>query len=477
MRQSFLFRRRSARAIVSTQIFFAEIWLVDFWKFRYYSLYAININLPDARLNRRYFSLVKGHLQQATTTTTGVAVPAGVANALSVTQATWRFLDNDRVTPGALVAPLQEFAREQLGDARYVLSIFDWSKLDYKTHTAKKDVTQISHGKDIGYELTTQLLVSAEHGRPIAPIQMHLKTATGILSTLETPPAAAEAHLDQIAPLMRATDTMQLSAKVVHLIDREGDSVFHYRQWNVGGFLFLVRSKDRLVHWQGRLMRCSEVEKRLDKEEEFTRSRVVSFKGKPAIQYVAETEVALRRPARRKKSGRSIVIAGEALTLRLVIARVVDPVSGEILSTWYLLTNVLSDVSAERIALWYYWRWEIESYFKLMKSGGQQLEHWQQESGSAILKRLLVASMACSVVWSLQTSNDAESEAFKAVLVRLSGRRVKRDSPPTPGVLLKGLFVLLQMFDFLTYIDGDVSKIDKLKATLRKMMPGIYRDG
>jgi hypothetical protein len=50
------------------------------------------------------------------------------------------------------------------------------------------------------------------------------------------------------------------------------------------------------------------------------------------------------------------------------------------------------------IALWYYYRWRIESYFKLLKSGGQEIEHWQQESGLAILKRLLVVSMAYSIV-------------------------------------------------------------------------------
>jgi hypothetical protein len=45
----------------------------------------------------------------------------------------------------------------------------------------------------------------------------------------------------------------------------------------------------------------------------------------------------------------------------------------------------------------------------------------------AVLKRLLVASMACSVLWGLQVSEDDESEAFKSVLVRLSGKgRMRR---------------------------------------------------
>ncbi|GHT31439.1 hypothetical protein FACS1894214_2750 [Planctomycetales bacterium] len=78
--------------------------------------------------------------------------------------------------------------------------------------------------------------------------------------------------------------------------------------------------------------------------------------------------------------------------MRLVIAKVIDPVSQKELACWYLLTNVGEDVSSSTVALWYYHRWRIESYFKLLKSGGQELEHWQQESGLAILKRLLVVS-------------------------------------------------------------------------------------
>jgi hypothetical protein len=44
-----------------------------------------------------------------------------------------------------------------------------------------------------------------------------------------------------------------------------------------------------------------------------------------------------------------------------------DGLAGE----WLLLTNLGQEASAEMIAEWYYWRWIIESYFKLCKSAGQ----------------------------------------------------------------------------------------------------------
>ena len=50
-----------------------------------------------------------------------------------------------------------------------------------------------------------------------------------------------------------------------------------------------------------------------------------------------------------------------------------------------------------------------QSYFELLKSHGQQLEQWQQETGPAIARRLLVASMACVVVWQLQADDTPQA--------------------------------------------------------------------
>jgi hypothetical protein len=111
----------------------------------------------------------------------------------------------------------------------------------------------------------------------------------------------------------------------------------------------------------------------------------------------------------------------------------------------------------------------------LLKSGGQEMEHWRQESGLAILKWLLVVSMACSVVWSLQRNESVEAKEFKQVLVRLSGKSLKRGSPPTAGILLSGLFVLLRIVDFWDSIDGDITKMDKLRTVLTNFIPNLAK--
>jgi len=101
-----------------------------------------------------------------------------------------------------------------------------------------------------------------------------------------------------------------------------------------------------------------------------------------------------------------------------------------------------------------------------MKSGGHELEHWQQASGHAILKRLLVASMASS----LQALDTQEAEEFKQTLAKLSGKSRKRGRPPISGVLLSGL---LRIFDFLKGMNFDLAKITQLQHALAKLAPNL----
>ena len=133
---------------------------------------------------------------------------------------------------------------------------------------------------------------------------------------------------------------------------------------------------------------------------------------------------------------------------------------GTLLATWLLLTNVPASVTADEVALWYYWRWRVESYFKLLKGAGLHLEQWQQETAQALAKRLLVASMACVVVWQVARSEAPEAAEVRRLLVRLSGRQMKWGVEFTEPALLAGLWVLLAMVRVLEHQDlGDLLRL------------------
>ena len=54
----------------------------------------------------------------------------------------------------------------------------------------------------------------------------------------------------------------------------------------------------------------------------------------------------------------------------------------------------------------------------------------------------MLAFAACVAIWSLERKLGAESEAFKRLLMHLSGRQTKRDRPITTSGMLAGLWVL-----------------------------------
>jgi hypothetical protein len=378
------------------------------------------------------------------------------SKAFAATQATWRFLNNERVELSALAQPLHEVGRNRVKElnSRFALLVHDWSKLSFSF--GKDDMAQLTHSTDIGYELTTALMVSADDGSPLAPMEMHLKTANGVLSTRDPAPADVP-HLDQVLPTMEASRGGTLEKPLLHVIDREADSVDHFRQWDAAGFKYLVRADDRRVRvdWCGQSILLSEIRKLLANRSAFSKvTDEASYHGRTAQLWVAETSVILYRPAKKNVDGKRFERAGRKLTLRYIVVQLRES-NGRVLAEWMLLTNAPRRVHAEHLARCYYWRWRIESFFKLLKSHGQQLEQWQQESGLAIARRLLVASMACVVVWQLQADDSPQAVELKEIVIRLSGRQMKRKRPHTAPALLAGLWVLLSMLELLEHYDLD----------------------
>jgi len=96
-------------------------------------------------------------------------------------------------------------------ESEFVLLAHDWSKLDYAKHASKEDQRQLTHTQDIGYDLTTALLVDAETGSPLAPMQMHVRTVDAVYSTSENPPTADDHHLEQLGPTMEEVESWNLS--------------------------------------------------------------------------------------------------------------------------------------------------------------------------------------------------------------------------------------------------------------------------
>jgi hypothetical protein len=397
----------------------------------------------EPSLQDAYAILVKGFGKIGSTTAPGPGATVAGLKPASYSQKMWRFSSDGRVIEPALIEPMHATVRQDVADRpTALLGIHDWSTLGYGGHPSKADRATLTHAHDVGYDLATVLIVRGDDGAPIAPVVVSLTTADGVLSTRDDPPPAGTPHIDQIHGDMRYVRDLDLGAPVVHVIDREADSVNHWRQWSGDGHLALVRADDRKVLHEGQETSLCALAERMHDTEAFREAGPALYHGRKARLFVAEAAVVLHRPGKRNQGDKKIEIPGPPLALRLVVTEVRD-LKGRVLARWLLLTNVPAELAdAATIARWYYFRWRIESMHKLLKKAGWQLEGWLQRTGQRLLIKLLIGFGACAAVWALERRQDAASVAFQQLLMRLSGRQTKRGREVTTSGLLAGLWVL-----------------------------------
>lgn len=402
---------------------------------------------------------MESHIKASQRLATASQAKLGTASSFAATQAAWRFYAHDKTSLGKLSKPLIEASCDGINDYchEYALIVHDWSGLNYGSHASKKDKKPL-HRYEKGYGLQSSIALSDKNGLPLGVLAQNITTQAGVWSSYQGDGLQEEQeHLQELATRVHWLSKQAINKPQVQIVDREGDAVEWLRACPNSQWLIRCRQTSK-VDFQGKSYSVQVLAKELAYSQP---AREVRYKNKAAYQTVADCRVDVVRAARpkRQRADKKQTLDGAPFSARLVVSRIIDA-DGNTLAEWYLLSNVFS-VPAETVATWYYWRWQIECFFKLLKQQGLQLEDWQQESGLAIAKRLLVASQACVLVWQLQSQETPQANEVKQFLVRLSGRQMKKNRPVTPSALLDGLWLFLTVMDTLDHYS--LSQLDQFK--------------
>jgi hypothetical protein len=419
----------------------------------------------ETRLESRYKKLVRSHMMMSDLLSNGVKSTLDTSEAFSQTQAAWRFFNNDRCELKILMQPILKSGIKQVQEScrNYVLVAHDWSSLSYKSHSDKKERYGIYNKLDLGYELQSSLLLSDIHGGPISPIAINLVNETSVLSTYKDDISRTSTHLGELSDRISYIESCSFTKECIHIVDREGDSVHFLRALEDKKWLVRCKGGNHVTH-DNKAVRIDTLAHQLT----FATTRDIMYSGKKVEQQLAEVNVQITRPAQvKKEDGKKHKILGKAVSARLIVSKILDQ-EGKVISWWFLLTNA-HDVSVSEIALWYYWRWSIESFFKLLKTAGMHIESWQQESAEAIARRLLVACMACVFVWQIAEAKGPEASELRDLLIRLSGRQMKYGVKFTRPALFAGLCSLLNTLELVQTYD-----VQDLQNILRKIIGGEF---
>jgi hypothetical protein len=404
--------------------------------------------------------MVKGYMSAKQKATNGLKLLLRDVEPFGQVQASWRFLNNENVKVDELCKPIEESLEEGIKKHcnEYVLAMSDWSHLDYRRHKSKKELISKNKKdtcKQIGYDLQTTLAVSDKTGEPIAPIVHNLKTNEKVYSNYDNNISLSSSHLEELASRAKWIEkSLKTDKKIVHIVDRESDSVAFMRDLvsNDNVFLLRVKSSNKLYFPKEDItIKQGELADKLDLGKKV---KSIKYQNKKVTIYVNECEVEVRRDASRyifNEEGKKQLqtTKGEAIKARFVVERLVDE-ENNIVAQWLLISNILDKkISSQTLATWYYYRWKIESYFKLLKSSGFNLEAWQQEKPIALFRRLLIVSFSCVLVWKIANDSSQNAKQIREFLILLSGRQIERGKEFTHPSLLAGLESFLQIMDVM----------------------------
>jgi hypothetical protein len=415
--------------------------------------------------------------------TSGLKLLFKEVKGFSQVQGAWRFLNNPNIIIEDLFNPVLDNLSKEIDKQcdKYLLAPSDWCWLDYKKHTSKKDlIIQKNKGntKKIGLDLQSTIGLSDRTGEPIASISHNLKTNKKVYSTYDNNIDMKLTHLEELVlRAKRIFDFLKTTKKIVHIVDREADSIAFIRDLIKNSLLFLLRVKNnsKVFYYDKDLKKDVEI-KQIDLANRLSLGKKVKdikYKNKKVTIYVNECPIIIKRDATKmvtNKDGKKKLIRtnGESVKVRFIVERLVDK-KGKIVAQWLLISNIFDTaVTSETLATWYYYRWKIESYFKLLKSSGFNLEQWQQVEPEALFKRLLIVSQATMLVWKIANDSSSNAKQIREFLIQLSGSQMQRGVDFTYPALLSGLESYLMLIE--VHVKYDDEKVLKLRDELVEIM-------
>jgi hypothetical protein len=357
----------------------------------------------DERLTKRLLRIVEGLAPKP-----GASLPDAAKDDTEL-EGTYRFLQNEKVTPEGILAPHYAATALRAHESGVVLCAHDTTEFSFSTERA--GMGRINDGGR-GFFAHIALAIRADEAR--SPL--------GVLGLSTHVRRGAPRHnkrTDRIAPKEREsyrwTDLVDAvegrlegRADVVHLLDSEADAYLLLEHMVQDGVRFVVRAthKRTVTASDGDRLPLAAALARVEGvlERRVTLSARSAPPGRPRKRNLprdtrlahlsfAATRITLHRPTTEKAKTRSLVV-------HVVHVRELDAPEGAEPVDWTLYTTepIATGEDIERVVDFYRARWRIEELFKALKTGCS-FEKRQLESMSTLLNALAVfLPIACDLL-------------------------------------------------------------------------------
>ena len=331
------------------------------------------LSLGDARLVTRQQRLLSALFMQASQ-----SIPTACQGAAEI-KAAYRWLDHVRVTPGRVLAPHTRATQHRVAQHPVVLTVQDTSELDFTGKQVAAELGPLTSTHCRGLFVHPTLAVTPEKVcLGVVAVELRVRPAGTVPEQHTRPLAAKESQrwltgYQTACALAAATPGTQ----IISVADREGDIFELYAE---AGRTEAGRRADFVIRAaQNRRVTVADADgvtltKLWDAAAAAPVLGTVSYhltrtavrQARDLTQTVQAVTVTVQPPAR---PAGTVPLA--PVSLQAVLVREMAPPAGEDPVEWLLLTSLA--VATLPAALWvvqiYLCRWQVEVYFKVLKSG------------------------------------------------------------------------------------------------------------
>jgi Transposase Tn5 dimerisation domain/Transposase DNA-binding len=325
----------------------------------------LTANFGDARLQRRAQLVLQGLAQRP-----DGSIPAAFCS-WSETQAAYRLFSNEKVTAERVLEPHRDATLKRMEKHPVVLCVQDTTELDYTSKSQIQGLGPLTYANSIGLYIHPTLAVTPE------------RLCLGVLDQW-TWARDVEEHggKDRQHRLNRSLEekesfrwvegyrrvcdlqTVLPQTRLVYMADRDSDLFELFEEGQTGEAAWLIRGNQDRKLVDGRHLWEAVREAEVVGMLEFDLPAAPDRLARHVVQTLRTARLRLKPPYRPDRKL-------PALEVTAILAREEAPAMGAEPIEWLLLTNLLvaSGQEAAEIVEWYVCRWQIEVYFRILKSG------------------------------------------------------------------------------------------------------------
>ena len=421
------------------------------------------MDLGDNRLNARAKLLLKQFSNKPME-----SIPAS-CKSWSETKAAYRFFDNQAVNAKKIIKPHRIATLNRIKQHPIVLLIQDTTTLNYSGQVQREDIGPLQQDNVRGLFLHPTFAITP--GKECLGIIDYEQWAREKLAH-ETPKERSARNRQRPIKdkesyrwIRGYKKAKKLAEKIsdtqfVYIADREGDIYDLYqeanKEFNQSAADWIIRATyDRAVLDENSAKKRSNMKKVTIESPsvgiiKFTVASSKKRKKREVTQHIFTKEVMLYPP--REKAKKDV----RPIKITVIVATEQNPPAGEDAIEWVLLTSipVCNLEEAVKIIQWYLCRWQIEIFFKILKSGCKieklQLNNKERFDPCLALYlviawRILFLTMLGRASPNLNSECVFDLEEWQTVYIMIHRKRPPITAPPL-NVMLK---MIAQLGGFL----------------------------